>query len=70
MKSNITGLTYAQSGVDIDAGNKLIDNIKPAASKTSRAGVISGLGGLLPTYKLIKHTKLIAIANKEAIVLP
>ena len=29
---------------------------------------ISGLGGLLPTYKLIKHTKLIAIANKEAIV--
>ena len=45
MKSNITGLTYAQSGVDIDAGNKLIDNIKPAASKTSRAGVISGLGG-------------------------
>ena len=29
---------------------------------------ISGIGGLLPTYKLIKHTKLIAIANKEAIV--
>jgi len=29
---------------------------------------ISGVGGLLPTYKIIKHTKLIAIANKEAIV--
>ena len=29
---------------------------------------ISGIGGLLPTYKIIKHTKLIAIANKEAIV--
>ena len=29
---------------------------------------ISGIGGLLPTYKIIKHTKLIAIANKEAII--
>jgi len=29
---------------------------------------ISGIGGLLPTYRIIKHTKLIAIANKEAIV--
>ena len=29
---------------------------------------ISGIGGLLPTYKMIRHTKLIAIANKEAIV--
>ena len=29
---------------------------------------ISGIGGLLPTYKIIKFTKLIAIANKEAII--
>ena len=29
---------------------------------------ISGIEGLLPTYKIINHTKLIAIANKEAIV--
>tara|TARA_B100001057_G_scaffold358050_1_gene360158 strand:+ start:1891 stop:3054 length:1164 start_codon:yes stop_codon:yes gene_type:complete len=29
---------------------------------------ISGIGGMLPTFKIIKHTKLIAIANKEAIV--
>ena len=29
---------------------------------------ISGIGGLLPTYRIIKHTKLIAIANKEAII--
>ncbi len=29
---------------------------------------ISGIGGLLPTYKIIKHTKLIAIANKESII--
>ena len=29
---------------------------------------ISGIGGLLPTYKIISRTKLIAIANKEAII--
>ena len=29
---------------------------------------ISGIEGLLPTYKVIKHTKLIAIANKESII--
>ena len=29
---------------------------------------ISGIGGLLPTHRIIKHTKLIAVANKEAIV--
>ena len=52
MKSNITGLTYAQSGVDIDAGNKLIDNIKPAVGKTSRAGAISGLGGFGALFDL------------------
>ena len=29
---------------------------------------ITGIGGLLPTFKIIKHTKLIAIANKESII--
>ena len=52
MKSNRTGLTYAQSGVNIDAGNKLIDNIKPLASKTSRNGVVSGLGGFGALFDL------------------
>ena len=52
MKSNLTGLTYAQSGVNIDAGNKLIDNIKPAASETSRTGVVSGLGGFGALFDL------------------
>ena len=39
------GLTYAQSGVDIDAGNALVERIKPAAKATMRPGVMSGLGG-------------------------
>ncbi len=43
MKKN--GLTYAEAGVDIDAGNTLVERIKPAAQRTSRAGTMSGLGG-------------------------
>lgn len=40
-----TPLTYKQSGVDIDAGNALVDRIKPLAAATKRAGVASDLGG-------------------------
>ncbi|MFV0292607.1 MAG: phosphoribosylformylglycinamidine cyclo-ligase [Paracoccus sp. (in: a-proteobacteria)] len=39
------GLSYAGAGVDIDAGNKLIERIKPAAAATKRSGVMAGLGG-------------------------
>ena len=45
MSDGKNGLTYAQAGVDIDAGNALVDRIKPAAKSTSRAGTLAGLGG-------------------------
>ena len=45
MTKGRNGLTYADAGVDIDAGNALVDRIKPAAKRTSRAGVMGGLGG-------------------------
>ncbi|MEO9515652.1 MAG: phosphoribosylformylglycinamidine cyclo-ligase [Paracoccaceae bacterium] len=45
MSNKKNGLTYSDAGVDIEAGNTLVDRIKPAAARTKRTGVMSGLGG-------------------------
>jgi phosphoribosylformylglycinamidine cyclo-ligase len=46
------GLTYAAAGVDIDAGNALVERIKPTAKRTMRAGSMSGLGGFGALFDL------------------
>ena len=49
MSSKRNGLTYAQAGVDIDAGNRMVDLIKPLVRATARPGAdaeIGGFGGL------------------------
>ena len=46
------GLTYAEAGVDIDAGNALVERIKPAAAATARPGVLAGLGGFGALFDL------------------
>ena len=45
-------LTYRDAGVDIEAGNALVDAIGPHAKATLRAGVMGGLGGFGALFDL------------------
>ena len=45
-------LSYKDAGVDIDAGNQLVDRIKNVAKNTSRPGVLGGLGGFGALFEL------------------
>jgi phosphoribosylformylglycinamidine cyclo-ligase len=49
---NDKSLSYRDAGVDIDAGNKLIDMIKPFTAATKRPGVMAGLGGFGALFEL------------------
>jgi len=39
------GTTYKQAGVDVEAGDALVERIKPMAARTARPEVVSGVGG-------------------------
>jgi phosphoribosylformylglycinamidine cyclo-ligase len=47
-------LTYAEAGVNIQAGNTLVDKIKPLAASTRRPGVVDSLGGFGALFDLKK----------------
>ncbi len=52
--SNSSGLTYKDAGVDIDAGDELVERIKPFAKMTDRLGVGGDLGGFGALFDLTK----------------
>lgn len=47
-------LSYRDAGVDIDAGDALVDRIKPFAKKTLRDGVLGGIGGFGALFEVPK----------------
>lgn len=59
-----SSLSYRDAGVDIEAGNALVDRIKPLAIKTRRPGVMAGLGGFGSMFELpldrYKHPVLVS----------
>ncbi|MEO8156821.1 MAG: phosphoribosylformylglycinamidine cyclo-ligase [Betaproteobacteria bacterium] len=60
MKTNdpaSTSLSYRDAGVDIDAGDQLVDNIKPFAKRTMRDGVLAGIGGFGALFEVPKKYK-------------
>ncbi len=51
-EQNKEGLNYKSAGVDIAAGNALVERIKPIAARTRTAGVLAGLGGFGSLFEL------------------
>jgi phosphoribosylformylglycinamidine cyclo-ligase len=51
------GLSYRDAGVDIDAGDDLVERIKPLAKKTMREGVLAGIGGFGALFEVPKRYK-------------
>ncbi|MCB1463031.1 MAG: phosphoribosylformylglycinamidine cyclo-ligase, partial [Nitratireductor sp.] len=63
------GLTYSQAGVDIDAGNALVEAIKPAVRSTRRPGSdteIGGFGGLFD-LKAAGFTDPVLVAANDGV---
>ncbi|AUH49928.1 phosphoribosylformylglycinamidine cyclo-ligase [Chromobacterium sp. ATCC 53434] len=54
---NTTSLSYRDAGVDIDAGDALVENIKPFAKRTMRPEVLGGIGGFGALVEISKKYK-------------
>ena len=52
-----TPISYKDAGVDIDAGDALVERIKPLAKKTLREGVMAGIGGFGALFEVPKRYK-------------
>jgi phosphoribosylformylglycinamidine cyclo-ligase len=51
-KPSEPSLSYRDAGVDIDAGDRLVERIKPLAARTRRDGVLAGIGGFGALFEL------------------
>ena len=63
-----TPLTYRDAGVDIDAGNALVERIKPLARRSFRPGVMGGLGGFGALFDLSgKYREPVLVSGTDGV---
>lgn len=64
-----TGLTYQDAGVDINAGNALVERIKPIAKATTRQGVLDSLGGFGALFEipLNKYQEPVLVSGTDGV---
>ena len=62
-------LNYKSAGVDIEAGNALVERIKPIAARTHRSGVLAGLGGFGALFELPvqKYQNPVLVAGTDGV---
>ena len=61
-------LSYKDAGVDIDAGNALIEKIKGAAKRTRRPEVMAGLGGFGALFELpTGYTQPVLVSGTDGV---
>ncbi len=63
-----TPLTYRDAGVDIDAGNALVERIKPLVKRSFRPEVMSGLGGFGALFNLAgKYKEPVLVSGTDGL---
>ena len=69
MSDSTQSLSYRDAGVDIDAGNALIDKIKPLSKATYRDGVMGGLGGFGALFEipLDRYKKPVLVSGTDGV---
>jgi phosphoribosylformylglycinamidine cyclo-ligase len=61
-------LSYRDAGVNIDAGDELVENIKPYARKTWRAGVLAGVGGFGALFQIARgYREPVLVAGTDGV---
>jgi phosphoribosylformylglycinamidine cyclo-ligase len=63
-----SSLTYKAAGVDIDAGDELVERIKPAAKRTMRPEVLAGIGGFGALFEISrKYTHPVLVSGTDGV---
>jgi phosphoribosylformylglycinamidine cyclo-ligase len=64
-----SGLTYRDAGVDIDAGDELVERIKPVVKRTIRKEVLAGIGGFgaLVEVPLDRYRKPVLVSGTDGV---